>query len=145
MGLPLPQIGVFFSVGVAGAALFAFLVSLIAEKIGRRRLMVVLTLMTAAAGVVMVVSNDVVVLSAFAFLGTLSGVGGGGGAQPTQPLEQASLADAAPPGKRTDLFAVYGIASTGAAAVGALASGLPELYQRYLGALTSFTPSRPCS
>ena len=133
LGLTLTQIGVFFSVGVAGAALFAFLVSLIAEKIGRRRLMVVLTLMTAAAGVVMVVSNNVVVLSAFAFLGTLSGVGGGGGAQPTQPLEQASLADAAPPEKRTDLFAVYGIASTGAAAVGALAAGLPQIYQSYFG------------
>ena len=134
LGFTLTQIGVFFSFGVAGAALFSFLVSLVAERVGRRRLMVALTLTTAAAGVVLVVTNDVAVLTAFAFLGTLSGVGGGGGAQPTQPLEQASLADAAPAERRTDLFAVYGIASTGAAAVGALAAGLPEIFQSHLGA-----------
>ena len=133
LGFTLTQIGVFFSFGVAGAALFSFFVSLMAEKVGRRRLMVALTLTTAAAGVVLVVTNDVAVLTAFAFLGTLSGVGGGGGAQPTQPLEQASLADAAPAARRTDLFAVYGIASTGAAAVGALAAGLPEIFQSRLG------------
>lgn len=134
LGFTLTQIGIFFSFGVAGAALFSFLVSLIAEKAGRRRLMVALTLATAAAGVVLVVTDDVAVLTAFAFLGTLSGVGGGGGAQPTQPLEQASLADAAPAARRTDLFAVYGIASTGSAAVGALAAGLPEVFQSHLGA-----------
>ena len=33
--------------------------------------------------------------------------------------------------KRTDLFAVYGIASTSAAAVGALAAGLPDVFQDY--------------
>lgn len=134
LGFSLTQIGVFFSFGVAGAALFAFLVSLIAEKLGRRRLMVGLTLMTAAAGVVLVATDDVVVLTAFAFLGYLSGVGGGGGAQPTQPLEQASLADATTPDRRTDLFAAYGIASTGAGAVGALAAGLPEVFQSQFGA-----------
>ena len=133
LGFSLTQIGVFFSFGVAGAALFAFLVSLVAEKVGRRRLLIVFTLMTAVAGVVLVLTNDVVVLTAFAFLGYLTGVGGGGGAQPTQPLEQASLVDTVPADRRTDLFAVYGIASTGAAAVGALAAGLPDLLQSYYG------------
>ena len=89
--------------------------------------------MTAAAGVVMVLTDDVLVLTAFAFLGYLSGVGGGGGAQPTQPMEQASLADAASDDRRTDLFAVYGIVSTSAAAVGALAAGLPDVIQGQLG------------
>ena len=133
LGFTLTQIGVFFSFGVAGAALFAFLVSLIAEKAGRRRTLIALTLMTAAAGVVMVLTDDVLVLTAFAFLGYLSGVGGGGGAQPTQPMEQASLADAASDDRRTDLFAVYGIVSTSAAAVGALAAGLPDVIQGQLG------------
>ena len=133
LGFSLTQIGVFFSFGVAGAALFAFLVSLVAEKVGRRRLLIVFTLMTAVAGVVLVLTNDVVVLTAFAFLGTLTGVGGGGGAHPTQPLEQASLVDTVPVDRRTDLFAAYGIASTGAAAVGALAAGLPDVFQDYFG------------
>ena len=131
LGFSLTQIGLFFSFGVAGAALFAFLVSLIAEKLGRRRLLVLLTLLTAAAGVALVATNDVFVLTAFAFLGTLTGVGGGGGAHPSQPLEQASLVDTVSEDKRTDLFAVYGIASTSAAAVGALAAGLPDVFQDY--------------
>ena len=133
LGFSLVQIGTLFSFGIAGGALFALLVSLVAEKVGRRRLLVVFTLATAAAATVLVLTDDVLILSAFAFLGTLSGVGGGGGAQATQPLEQATLVDAAPAHKRTDLFAIYGIASTGAAALGALAAGLPIVYQNVFG------------
>ena len=91
LGFSLTQIGLFFSFGVAGAALFAFLVSLIAEKLGRRRLLVLLTLLTAAAGVALVATNDVFVLTAFAFLGTLTGVGGGGGRIPRSRLSRPAL------------------------------------------------------
>jgi MFS family permease len=107
LGFSLVQIGTFFSFGIAGGALFALLVSLIAEKVGRRRLLVLFTLTTAAAATVLVLTDNVLILTAFAFLGTLSGVGGGGGAQATQPLEQASLVDAAPAPKRTDLCSPY--------------------------------------
>lgn len=133
LGFSLVQIGTFFSFGIAGGAVFALLVSLIAEKVGRRRLLVAFTLATAVAATVLVLTDNVLILTSFAFLGTLSGVGGGGGAHATQPLEQASLAEAAPAHKRTDLFAIYGIASTTAAALGALAAGLPTVFQGAFG------------
>ncbi|MBI2979434.1 MAG: MFS transporter [Chloroflexi bacterium] len=60
-----------------------------------------------------------------AFLGSITGTG----MLPTQPLEQASLADTVPSPKRTDLFATYRIVSLAGNALGALAAGLPILLQ----------------
>jgi hypothetical protein len=133
LGFSLFQIGAFLSVGVAGAAFFAFLVGLMAERLGRRRLLVAFTLTSAAAGVALFFINDFLPLVLFAFLGSLTGGSGGGAGGPIQPLEQATLPDTAPDEKRTDLFAVYGIAGTGGAALGALAAGLPTLYQGAFG------------
>jgi len=132
LGFSLTQIGAFLSAGVAGSAFFAFLVSLVAEKVGRRRLLVTLTLMSAAAGLALIFIDNFLPLLFVAFLGSITGAGGGAGG-PTQPLEQASLPDTAPPEKRTDLFAIYRIVAVGATALGALAAGLPVLYQNTFG------------
>ena len=132
LGFSLVQIGAFLSAGVAGAAFFAFLVSFIAEKVGRRRLLVTLTLMSAAAGLTLVFIADFLPLIFFAFLGNIPGAGGGAvGA--VQPLEQASLPDTAPSEKRTELFAIYRIVAVGGMALGALAAGLPAFLQDALG------------
>ncbi|MFC1897366.1 MFS transporter [Chloroflexota bacterium] len=131
LGFSLIEIGAFLSAGVAGSAFFAFLVSLISERVGRRRLLVVFTLMSAAAGLALVFIADFLPLLSFAFLGSISGRGGIGGAN--QPLEQASLADTVPYEKRTDLFAVYRIVNVGGTALGALAAGLPTIYQDAFG------------
>jgi predicted MFS family arabinose efflux permease len=73
------------------------------------------------------------------FLGSLAG-DVGGGASPTQPIEQASLPDTAPAEHRTDLFALYGIVARAGTALGALTSALPPIYQGVLGldALTAY-------
>lgn len=131
-GFSLTQIGAFFSVGVAGAAIFAFFVTLSAERIGRRRLLVGFSLLSAAAGLALMVTDLPAVLMSFAFMGTLSGVAGGASG-PAQPLEQAALAGAATPDRRTDLFATYRIIATGAGAMGALAAGLPAVLDGRLG------------
>jgi len=131
LGFSLVQIGAFLSAGVAGSAFFAFLVSLIAEKVGRRHLLITFTLMSAAAGLALIFIDDFLPLIFFAFLGSISGAGGMAG--PVQPLEQASLTDAATPKKRTDLFAIYRIVATAASALGALAVGLPILLQDTFG------------
>ena len=131
LGFSLVQIGAFLSVGVAGSAVFAFLVTLSAEKVGRRRLLVIFTLMPAAAGLAMVFTNDFLPLMFVAFLGSITGAGGAGGA--VQPLEQASLPDTAPAEKRTDLFAVYRMIAVGGTALGALAAGLPTILENSFG------------
>ena len=133
------QIGLFISAGLAGGAFFSLGVVFFAEALGRRRLLVLFTLMTAAAALLIVTTDNFLLLAAIAFLGSFVVAGGGGGV-PVQPLEQASLADAAPVEKRTDLYAVYSIMGTVGASLGALAAGLPVLYQGVfgLGELSSY-------
>jgi len=132
LGFSLVQVGAFFSAGVAGSAFFVFAVGLTAERVGRRRLLVGISLLTAVSSVLLVLTNNVVVLTVFAFFGAFS-LAGGAGAGPTQALEQASLADAAPSSRRTDLYAVNNIVATAAAAMGSLAAGIPTLLQHFMG------------
>ena len=127
LGFSLVQIGAFLSAGVAGSAFFAFLVSLIAEKVGRRRLLIILALISTAGGLALVFINNFLALMFVAFMGSITGSGPNAGA--VQPLEQASLTDTAPSERRTDLYAIYGIIGTGSAALGALAAGVPSIYQ----------------
>ncbi len=125
LGYSLVEIGAFLSAGVAGAACLTFVVSLVAERMGRRRLMVFFGILISAASLGMVFFNNFILLMVVAFLGNV----GTGGISPAAPLEQASLADAAPPPKRTDLYAIYRISGLAGATLGALAAGLPPLLQ----------------
>ena len=121
LGLTLGQIGVFFTAGVAGSALLTFAVGFMAGRIGLRAMFIGVTLLQAAPVAALVLSDNAGMLAAAAFVGAISGAAGRG---PVQPLEQASLAVAADGRRRTDVFAVYRIVSTGGAAFGALAAGL---------------------
>jgi len=129
LGFSLVQVGAFLSVGVVGVAFFAFLVSLIVGRVGRRTLLIFFSMISASAGLALFFVDHFLLLLVFAFLGSLSTGGGGGGESPAQPLEVASLPDTAPDDKRTDLFAIYNIVARAGAALGALAAGLPALYQ----------------
>jgi MFS family permease len=125
LGYSLVEIGAFLSAGVAGAACLTFIVSLVAERVGRRRLMVFFGVLISAAGLGMVFVNNLVLLIVIAFFGNV----GTGGISPAAPLEQASLADTAPPKKRTDLYAIYRISGLAGATLGALSAALPPLLQ----------------
>ena len=45
IGFSLIQVGLFFSIGVSGGALFAFLVGILADRVGRRKILICLTLL----------------------------------------------------------------------------------------------------
>ena len=133
LGFNLVQIGVILTVGIAGVSFFAFVVGLISGKMGRRRLLVIFSLLAAASGLAMYFAETFIPLMVIAFLGSLSTGGGGGGESPAQPLEVAILPDTAPPERRTDIFAIYGIVARTGTFLGALAAGLPVLFQGPLG------------
>ena len=133
LGFNLVQIGVILTVGIAGVSFFAFVVGLISGKVGRRRLLVIFSLLAAASGLAMYFAETFIPLMVIAFLGSLSTGGGGGGESPAQPLEVAILPDTAPPERRTDIFAIYGIVARTGTFLGALAAGLPVLFQGPLG------------
>ena len=140
LGFNLVQIGVILTVGIAGVSFFAFVVGLISGKVGRRRLLVIFSLLAAASGLAMYFAETFIPLMVIAFLGSLSTGGGGGGESPAQPLEVAILPDTASPERRTDIFAIYSIVARTGTFLGALAAGLPVLFQDALGlsVLSSF-------
>ena len=143
LGFSLVQIGAVLTVGVAGVSFFALVVGVVSERVGRRRLLVLFSLLAAAAGLAMYFADAFIPLLVIAFLGSLS-TGGGGGESPAQPLEVAILPDTGPPERRTDIFAVYSIVARTGTFLGALAAGLPVLLQDAL-ACRSCRPTSPCS
>ena len=82
MGFNLVQIGAILSVGIAGVSFFAFVVGLTSGTVGRRRLLVVFSLLAAASGLAMYFAETFIPLMVIAFLGSLSTGGGGGGESP---------------------------------------------------------------
>ncbi len=140
LGFNLVQIGAVLTVGIAGVSFFAFVVGIISGKVGRRRLLVIFSLLAAASGLAMYFAETFIPLMVIAFLGSLSTGGGGGGESPAQPLEVAILPDTASPERRTDIFAIYSIVARTGTFLGALAAGLPVLFQEALGisVLSSF-------
>ena len=133
LGFGVVELSAFISIGAAGVAFFAFVVGLIAEKVGHRRLLITFSLVSAAAGLALFFVDQFIGLVVIAFLGSLSTGSGGGSESPAQPLEVASLPDTAPAERRTDLFAIYNIVSRASTALGALAAGIPALYQDTFG------------
>jgi len=133
LGFGLAQLGPFLSVGVAGVAFFAFLVGLIADKVGRRRLLIIFALLSSASALALFFLDHLLALMVIAFVGSVTSGSGGGGESPTQPLVMASLPDTAPNDKRTELFAIYGIVARAGTAIGALAAALPIIFQDTFG------------
>ncbi|MEK9659677.1 MAG: MFS transporter [Chloroflexota bacterium] len=131
-GLSLTQIGVYFSAGAAGATAAAVLVGTSSERLGRRRLLVLFSLLTAVGVIVLLCTANPALLVTFAFVGSITGTPGGAVGS-TQPLVQAALAEASPPERRTTTFAIYRMSDNLGRAVGALAAGLPEVLARFNG------------
>ena len=138
IGFSLAQIGLFLGLGLAGSAVFSLVAGVASERVGRRRLMVMMAVLAVTIAVALAVTEQILPLLLFAFVGSLSSTPGG--PTPTQPLEQAGLAGASSTQKRTELFALYRMTATSTAAIGSLAAGLPTLLEATLevSELTSF-------
>ena len=132
LGFSLAQIGLFFSLGIAGSALFSVAIVFFGNAVGRRVLLAGFTVLTGATGIALALTDQFVLLAFIAFVGSFN-VGGGGPAGPVQPLERASMAETAPAERRTDMFAIYSMSATGVRAFGALGAALPILFQRFFG------------
>ena len=120
-GFDARQIGLVVGSGLAGATLAVLVATLMAERIGRRRLLVGLTVVAAggAIGAHHGGAPSLVVLASF--LGMLNGVGRDRGAQLV--LEQAMLPATTDDVGRTSAFAWYNMLQDIGHALGALAAG----------------------
>ncbi len=121
------------------------LVAFFANKYGKRKLFIVLGIVTALASLVLVFAENPFVIVAISLAGmTTVGAGGaiGGGGGPFNVLQDAMLADNSSPKSRNTVFVVNSVISSWGSAGGALLVGLPPLVALTFGLsdVRSFAP-----
>ncbi len=132
-GFSKAQIGVLFTVALAGGAVTTATVSLLVERWGRRRTLIASALLMTAAGTALATRQGFLILLPLAAIGALSPSGQEIG--PFQSLEQAALSQASATPDRVMPYAWYNLAGSVAAALGALAAGtVPAAFRALLGA-----------
>lgn len=121
LGFSEGRIGLLLTLTLAGDTLVSLAITLHADRLGRKRMLVLGAALMAAAGVPFALSGDFTVLLVAATLGVISPSGNEVG--PFLAIEQAALAQVLPEDRRAGVFAWYHLAGAFATAAGALAGG----------------------
>ncbi len=122
LGLDGVAIGLVLSLTLAGDTLISLWLTTHADRLGRRRILLIGAVLMAIAGVVFAATDAFALLLVAATIGVISPSGHEVG--PFLAVEQASLSQTIVDRRRTHVFAWYNLAGSVAAAVGALAAGL---------------------
>ena len=122
VGLGTGEIGLLLTLTLAGDAIISLWLTTWADRIGRRRTLIIGALLMLGAGVAFVLTQNPLLLTLAAIVGVISPSGNEIG--PFLSIEQASLSQLVPDKQRTHIFAWYNLAGSFATAVGALCSGL---------------------
>ncbi len=130
-GLRAGQIGALVAVGLAGSAAGTFLVSFWADRIGRKRMLLLLSAGTALGGIGLVFLSGFPLLAAACFIGMVNAMGRERGALFT--LEQTILPETTSDRGRTQALAWYNAVMDAGQALGSLLGGLPVLLRAGLG------------
>jgi MFS family permease len=138
VGLSSFNIGVVIAAGLMGSALATVGVTAKADHTGRRRTLVLLSILGAIGALALALTPAVPVLLLMAFVGMLNGTGTDRSAAFT--LEQAIIPGLVPDASRTWALAWYNVVLDTAGSLGALAAALPLLLQHWLALplLTSY-------
>jgi MFS family permease len=131
VGLNEKQIGLLFSLTLAGDAAVSLWLTTSADRFGRKRTLIVGALLMLGAGLVFIISHDVLLLMAAAIIGVISPSGNEIG--PFLSVEQAALTQLLPDEKRTQTFAWYNLVGSFATATGALSGGWLAKYLQTQG------------
>lgn len=116
------NIGVFMTLTLIGDTIISYFLTWYADRIGRRLVMVMGTLMMIGSGLVFAYSSNFMVLLIAAVLGVISPSGDETG--PFKSVEEASIAHLTPHNHRPEIFAFHGLFATGGAALGSLVCGI---------------------
>src|SRR2546429_832961 len=116
-------IGMLITVSLVGDVVGTYVIGLVADTWGRRRMLALLSLLMAGTGVIFALVTNYPVLLVAAFFGTLGT--SASETAPFLPIDQAMIAQVTTPERRTALFARYNLVASLSAAVGALVAGLP--------------------
>jgi MFS family permease len=129
-GLDPLAIGAVLTLTLVGDTVLSLWLTTHADRFGRRRVLIISSLLVAVAGAVFAATDWLPLLVLAGIIGVISPTGNEVG--PFLAIEQASLSEVVPDRRRTATFAWYNLAGYVATATGALAAGL--LGQALIGA-----------
>ncbi|HEV2386484.1 MAG TPA: MFS transporter [Candidatus Acidoferrales bacterium] len=122
------RIGLVIAAGLAGSAAATLVTSFHADRLGRRRTLLSLSLLSAGGGAGFAVSGGFGWLMAVAFFGMVNGMGRDRGA--AFALEQAVIPQAVSAVRRTLALSWYNLVIDSGHALGALGGALPTVLER---------------
>jgi len=131
LGMGTEQIGVLLTLTLMGDTVVSLWLSTRADRIGRRRVLMIGAALMTAAGLAFALTRNFVVLLVAATIGVISPSGNEVG--PFLPVEQAALAQVVPSDRRTGVFAWYTLTGAFATALGSLGAGLLSATIHYRG------------
>lgn len=122
VGLDDTQIGLVLSLTLIGDALVSLPITIVADRLGRRRMLMIGAGLMVFAGVVFAFTGNIALLIFAAIVGTISPSGNEVG--PFLAIEQAALPQTTTDKQRTQVFAWYALLGSVATGLGSLAGGV---------------------
>jgi len=121
LGLSESQTGLLLTLTLVGDTVVSLYLTTRADRIGRRRMLIIGAILMAAAGLAFACTSNFLLLILAGTIGVISPSGNEVG--PFLSIEQAALSHVVPGRTRTEVFAWYTLAGSFATAVGALCGG----------------------
>ena len=122
LGLNASQTGLLLTLTLVGDTVISLYLTTRADRIGRRRMLIVGSILMASAGVAFACTSNLLLLIIAGTIGVISPSGNEVG--PFLSIEQAALSHVVPDRSRTEVFAWYTMAGSVATAMGALFAGM---------------------
>ena len=122
LGLSTSQTGLVLTLTLIGDTVVSLYLTTRADRIGRRRMLIVGAALMAAAGLAFAFTSNLAFLIVAGTIGVISPSGNEVG--PFLPIEQAALSQVVPDQARTGVLAWYTLAGSFATAAGSLAGGM---------------------
>src|SRR6202045_3831551 len=136
LGLSDSQTGLLLTLKLVGDTVISLYLTARADRIGRRRMLIVGAILMAAAGLAFALTHNFLLLILAGTIGVISPSGNEVG--PFLSIEQAALFHVIPGRTRTEVFAWYTLAGSFATALGALCGGtLSQALQKTAGSPVS--------
>jgi MFS family permease len=128
-GVPTVQIGILLAVVALGSITFSLIMGMYADRVGRKRMLVISALLMMGTGFVFAFTQYFPLLLIAAFCGTISPSTNDN--TPFSGMEQAILAQSSHAERHTTVFAFYNLAAQIVGAIGGLVVGLPDALSHF--------------
>ena len=129
LGLSASQTGLLLTLTLTGDTVVSLYLTTRADRIGRRRMLIIGAALMAAAGLIFAYTRDVLFLILAGTIGVISPSGNEVG--PFLSIEQAALSQVVPARSRTAVFAWYTLVGSVATAAGSLSGGVLAQLESY--------------